>query len=169
MENAFRPAVEISSIVMNGVRTISERHCRSDAILSQFVSLRIVLYGYSPSPKELHSHPGQHLKLGVRRACSDNRHLQITGRIVIIQHSENSERPHRSAARKLTELRINKRFQQNTNNVRILSVRYSGLRSSGISNCSFRLSDRMIVIRGLLSVHFVALLRPAAGIASLLL
>ena len=75
-------------------------------------------------PEKLHSHPGQHLKLGVRRACSDNRHLQITGRIVIIQIVK-IRNDLIAQLQKINQLRINKRFQQNTNNVRILSVRYS--------------------------------------------
>ena len=117
------PAIEISSVVMNGVRTISERmQIRRNALTVRLFENSLVRI--LAKPKKLHSHPGQHLKLGVRRACSDDRHLQIAGGIVIIQVVK-VRNDLIAQLQIINQLRINKRFQQNTNNVRILSVRYS--------------------------------------------
>ena len=117
------PAVEISSVVMNSVRTISERmQIRRNALTVRLFEDRLVRI--LAKPEKLHSHPGQHLELGVRRTCSDDRHFQITGGIVIIQIVK-IRNDLIAQLQKINQLRVNKRFQQNTNNVRILSVRYS--------------------------------------------
>ena len=134
-------------------------YARSDAMLSQFVCFENRLVRILAKPEKLHSHPGQHLKLGVRRAGSDNRHLQITGRIVIIQIVK-IRNDLIAQLQEINQFRVNKRFQQNTDDVRILSVRYVSA-SSGIST-SFRRLTALIVIRGLLSV--TALLLYQTGI-----
>lgn len=100
---------------MDNVRTVADlAQIRCNALAVCLFENRLVRI--LSQPKELHSHAGEYLKLCVRRTGSDNRNLQITGRIILIELME--IRNHLiTQFKEIDEFRVNERLKQNADDV----------------------------------------------------